>query len=94
MKPDEFLNLLRRLCDEGIEVHEQIAMEHVGGKPLLDEDGIQVINDVVKVGDARLYIDRDDNDLETAQEIVTFLAKLDEFLPEIIAALEARWENT
>ncbi len=90
MHKEKFISLLERLQAEGeIGVAEWIEMMD-GSGPLLDADGNQIINDVVMVGDGRLYIDRDGNEPEAEQAIIDLLANLYDFLPDIIAALKAQ----
>lgn len=91
MTQEQFIAFLTDLADCGIEVHQQVEMTEVNGEPILDRDGIQQINDVVKAGDAYLYIERNGNHEQGEQDFIDFLAGLDEFLPDIVAALNAYW---
>lgn len=91
MQPKELLTLLKRLADEEIELREQIAMTTGDGNPLLDGDGNRVINDVLRVGEGWLYIEREHNEPESEQDIITLLANLGEALPVMIDALETTY---
>lgn len=88
MTKPEFINLLKAILADGIGVYEQLKMTEPDGSPLLDMDGIQEINDVVQIGDGRLYIERDGNEEDGEQNVVTLLAEIERFLPEIIRGLE------
>lgn len=86
----QFIQMLEALQTEGIEVFELVDMTNGNGSEfLLDENGQQVVNDVVRVGDGTIYIEREGNEPESEQMIVTFLKELDNFLPDIISAMKA-----
>lgn len=84
-----FIEVLKRLAETGIEVHEQVGITEVDGTPVLDRYGGQVYQDVVIAGDGRIYIDRDGNEEESEADLVALLSGLDSYLTFIIAALEA-----
>lgn len=93
MTSKEFLNLLKQLYDEeDLEVREQVEMTHPNGQPILDEYGVQIVNDVVKVGDGWFYIERDDNEPQSVQLVIDLLANLQDHLADLIAAFETHVE--
>lgn len=92
MTREEFLKLLAVLEDEQLSVGECIEMTDPDGAPCFDDDGEQVINDVVQVGDGRLYIQRDGNEPESEQMVIDLLRSIDDFLPAICNALRAYWQ--
>jgi hypothetical protein len=92
MTETEFFELVKALSREGIEVHEQVTMYN-NDEPILDADGEQVVNDVVKVGDGRLYIERDGNEPESEQVLISFLSALNDFLPDIWDGLALQWRG-
>ena len=80
---------LKRLQEESIGLHELVEMTEVDGTPIRDEDGIQVVNDVLVIGDGRLYIERAYDEPDSEQDLIDLLKNLEDYIPIILEALQS-----